>query len=152
MKRFRNEILSSKTVFLDTAPIIYFIEKHPVYGPQMQMIVDLFSSGDIAACTSVLTITEVLVKPIADGKEGLVDQFVQFFQKGKNIRTLNIDPQIAILAGKLRGKYVSLKTLDALQIATAKTTGISKFVTNDKKLKIVQEIGILVLEDFLESD
>lgn len=150
MNEIRNKILSSKTIFLDTAPVIYYIEKHREYGSIVQTIVDCFSAGEIMAFTSVITITEVLAKPVADGKDTIVDQFIQFFKYGKNIKVFDIDSNIAVRAGKLRGLYSSIKTLDAIQIATALEAGTSIFVTNDKRLRVVQDIELLVLDDYLQ--
>lgn len=65
-----------KTIFIDTAPIIYFIEAHPVYGS------------------------------------------------------------------------IS-KTIDAIQLAAAIFLNADVFITNDKKLKAVKEIRILILADYI---
>ena len=62
---------------------------------------------------------------------------------------IEISEKIAESAGKLRGRYSFLKTIDAIQIATAIDVGADAFLTNDKKLKQIKEIKVLVLKDYL---
>lgn len=56
-----------KTIFLDTAPVIYFIEAHDQFGPLVKQVVDLMNENRIQAFTSVLTLSEVLAKPVETG-------------------------------------------------------------------------------------
>jgi hypothetical protein len=44
---------------LDTAPLIYFIEKHPIYLPLLLPFFEAVERGDIQVVTSTLTLTEV---------------------------------------------------------------------------------------------
>ena len=55
------------TIFLDTAPIIYYIEANPIFGPLTKKVVDFFQSGKLSAFSSVITLTEVLPKPTSSG-------------------------------------------------------------------------------------
>ena len=52
-------------------------------------------------------------------------------------------------AAELRAKYQSLKTLDALQLATALENACNQFITNDKGLKRIDEnnMKIVVIAD-----
>jgi predicted nucleic acid-binding protein len=52
----------------------------------------------------------------------------------------------ARLAADLRARY-SLRTPDAIQVATAIGAGCMAFLTNDRGLRPVMELRILVLED-----
>jgi len=62
---------------------------------------------------------------------------------------LEITLSIAERAGKLRGRYTDIKALDAIQIASAIEVGADAFLTNDKKLKKVEEITVMVLKEYL---
>ncbi len=59
---------ASKVVFLDTAPLIYFIEEHNKYHETLSTLFDLNDKGGFSFITSTITLLEVLVKPIRDGK------------------------------------------------------------------------------------
>ena len=136
------------SVFIDTAPIIYFIEAHPVYGSLVKQLVDAFSEGRITASSSVITLVELLPAPIRARNEKLARIFADFLKHGENFNLVTISAEIAEKAGKLRAKYLALKAFDAIQIATALNVKARLFITNDKKLRNVKEIHVLVLEDY----
>lgn len=140
------------TIFIDTAPIIYFIEAHPVFGPLAKQVVDAFQSGKLVAYSSVITLTEVLPKPVKAGDEKLAKKFADFLKYGKNFGLIEITSNIAEKAGMLRGRYPDLKTIDAIQLSAAIDVGVDAFITNDKKLKQIREIKTIVLENYLEKD
>ncbi|MFX0138268.1 MAG: hypothetical protein ACFFDN_31795 [Candidatus Hodarchaeota archaeon] len=75
---------------------------------------DAFQSGVLNAFTSVITLVEVLPKPIEAGKELLSKRFTDFLRYGKNITLVEISADIAEKAGKLRGNYPFLRTMDAI--------------------------------------
>jgi hypothetical protein len=54
--------LLGHTVGLDTAPLIYFIEKHPQYFPTVRPFFEAVERGDIQIITSTLTLTEVVFR------------------------------------------------------------------------------------------
>lgn len=137
------------SVFIDTAPIIYYIEAHPQYGPIVKDVVHSFQTGSIAAFSSVIALTEVLPKPVEAGDEKLAGRFLEFLKFGKNISLVEISEGIAERAGRLRGKYPHLKTIDAVQIAAAIDVEADTFLTNDKSLRRIEEAKVVVLEDYL---
>jgi len=110
-----------KTIFLDTAPVIYFIEAHHQFGPLVRQVIDLMNENRIQAFTSVLTLSEVLPKPVETGNDELAEKFKSYLKNGQNLTLLPITETIGETAGVLRGEYPHLKTVDAVQIATALT-------------------------------
>jgi hypothetical protein len=64
---------ASKVIYLDTAPLIYFIEGHSTYQPILVSLFDLNDKGGFSFITSALTLLEVLVKPLRDGQPALPD-------------------------------------------------------------------------------
>jgi len=144
-----DELAKIKTVFIDTAPIIYYIEAHPHFGPLVKVIVDSLQSGNINAFSSVITLMEVLPKPIESGNDSLAKQFSEFLKAGKNLTLLEISSDIAELAGTLRGQYPSLRAMDAIQIAVSLIAKTDVFITNDAKIKQVRGLRVIVLKDYL---
>lgn len=61
---------------------------------------------------------------------------------------MEISNEISETAARLRAKY-AIKSPDALQIATGLYYSADKFLTNDVMLRKVNEIEILILDDFL---
>jgi len=144
-----DELGQINTIFIDTAPIIYYIEAHSQFGPLAKEVVDSFQLGELSAFSSVITLTEVLSKPFESGDEKLARKFADFLKHGKNLSLIEISTSIAERAGTLRGQYSDLRTVDAIQVSTAIDVGADVFLTNDKKLKQIKEIKVMVLKDYL---
>jgi len=56
--------LQGKTVGLDTAPLIYFIEENPAYIETVRLFFEAMDRGDFLVVTSTVTLLEVLVHPL----------------------------------------------------------------------------------------
>lgn len=141
-------INQSKALFLDTAPLIYFVEAHPVYGEIVKQVITSCIDKKRFILSSVITLHEVMVKPCRDANTPLAEKFATFLKNNRNLRLLMISEETAELAAKLRGYYHWLKLADALQIASALDAGADLFLTNDKQLKQIREIQVVVLDDW----
>lgn len=135
-----------KRVFIDTAPIIYFLENSSLYMESMGKFFTKCMKEHIQIVTSTLTIEEYLVFPYSKGTIEYVDNFKRFFEY-MNIEVVNIDSAIAEQAAKIRGQYKSFKSIDALQIATAIVKECDMFFTNDKQLQQEKELPCMTMED-----
>lgn len=143
------ELTRLETIFFDTAPIIYYIEAHPRFGPLAKEAVQAFQAGRITAYSSVITLAEVLAKPAQLGKIALAKRFADFLLASQAFYLLEIDAEIAEQSGWLRGRHPALRTVDSIQIAAALAVGADAFLTNDERLKRIKEIKVLVLKDYL---
>ncbi len=79
-----DELAQISTIFIDTAPVIYYIEAHPKFGPLAKEVVTAFQAGNLNAFSSVITLTEVLPKPTEQKDEKLAKKFAEFLKHGKN--------------------------------------------------------------------
>ena len=136
----------NKKIFLDTAPLIYYIEENPLYEAFLN---DLFSSHEKKKrqfVSSVITLIEVLVLPIREGNKALSEAYEKILSNSRSIDIFDINTNIAKIAAQLRADY-SLKTPDAIQLATAIYTSADFFLTNDKRLQMVKEVKVITLND-----
>lgn len=133
------------TLGLDTAIVIYFAERNATYVTRAREIFRRMDADQIAACTSVLTLTEVLTHPRRTSDLALEQEYRRILL-GSTLRLLNTTQAIAISAADLRARY-NLRTPDAIQIATALDTGCEAFFTNDLGLRRVTKLRILVLDE-----
>ncbi|MHB8126098.1 MAG: type II toxin-antitoxin system VapC family toxin [Desulfitobacteriaceae bacterium] len=60
-----------------------------------------------------------------------------------------MDQNVALQAAKLRARY-GFKTPDALFLATAMEEKAEAFITNDVRLQGVENIEIMLINDFVE--
>lgn len=136
------------TVGLDTAPLIYFIEKHPLYFPALQPFFEAVGRGDIQIVTSTLTLTEVLIHPLRQGNQTLARQYSSILLNAAHVKMLAVSPLIATEAARLRANH-GYKTPDAIQLATAQSGHATFFVTNDEALTSVSGLQVVVLKQIL---
>ncbi len=136
-------------VCIDTAPFIYFIEKHEKYLSLLKPLFSEINSGNIESITSTITLLEVLVHPLRTGNESLAEKYREVLLYSDGLTTFEILNEISEKAAELRAKY-SIKTPGAIQIATALFHKADRFLTNDPALKKVIAIQVLVLDDLLE--
>lgn len=79
-----------KSVALDTAPLIYFIEEHPVYGPVVEPFFSAVADGEIRAVTSTITLAEVLVHPLKRGDEALAQKYHDILLSSEHVSVVPV--------------------------------------------------------------
>ncbi|MDL2260461.1 type II toxin-antitoxin system VapC family toxin [Deltaproteobacteria bacterium OttesenSCG-928-K17] len=136
--------LTGKTVALDTAPLIYFVEENPYFLGCVRPLFQALEQGTFTALTSTLTITETLVKPLQLGQVDRAHTFRVVLAEYMDI--VPVTAEIAEVAAKLRADH-NLRTPDAIQIATSITCRADFFITNDARLGRLQQPEVLVLTD-----
>ena len=144
------QLSSVARLFMDTAPIIYFIEEHPRYLPSMDQVFQLVDSGALQIVTSPITLAECLVLPLRQGDTGIVQAFTDLLAGGPSTHFHPIEQRAGELAARLRAQY-GLSLPDALQVAVAIDAGCDAFLTNDMELSRVTDLHVLVLEAFAGS-
>ncbi len=137
--------LSGKVVGIDTSPLIYFIEGEK-FSSIVNPIFELIDKGECEGITSTITLLEVLVLPYKLDRRDLVNKYYEILLNSKNMHIYPVYSEIAIEAAKLRAKY-GIRTPDAIQIATSIYAGAGVFITNDKRLKKVKEVKVVLLSE-----
>ena len=124
--------------------MIYYIEDGNAYVLPLSELFDGKNRCRFAA--SVITLSEVLVMPLREGKTELAAQYENILTHTSNIDFYEINVAIAKESARLRAKY-TLKTPDAIQLATARYSCADYFLTNDYKLKVVKDMRIVTLDE-----
>lgn len=133
-------------IFLDTAPVIYFVEQNPEFSPKVQEIFERLDDGNLTAVVSPITLAECLVLPYKQKKAEIAQIFTELLANSESVVFYPIDEVIADKAADLRARY-NLTLTDAFQLAIAIQAECDAFLTNDVDLKRVKEIPILVLSE-----
>jgi len=144
----RQAIEGHRRIMFDTAPIVYFIEEHKEFGKIADEIFKVIKDdSEYRPFSSVITLIEVLTQPLRKSKMEVVEKYRQFLLNSSNFITYSIDPIIAEKSAELRAQY-GIKTPDAIQLAVG-IENDGTFVTNDRDLKKIKEIEVIVLEEYL---
>ena len=148
MKRLRDLLRRHSVVGLDTSIFIYHLEDHPRYGPVTADLLSTLEKGGFQGVTSYLTLMEILLKPKGEGKLEAIRDYEFYLTTFPNLSFVSIGLEVARRAADLRAGY-RLRPPDAIQLAAALVHGATAFLTNDKKLKSVNELKVLILDDWL---
>lgn len=146
MEKIKDLLRNAKRVFLDTAPIIYYIEKNERYFDLVRPVFDHLDNGLLVAITSPVTLAECLIHPCNKKQKQLEHDFFDLIVNGSNTIFTPFDHTIACRAAQLRA-YHNLTLTDAFQIATALFARCDVFLTNDIGLKRVDKPHVIILED-----
>jgi predicted nucleic acid-binding protein len=133
-------------LFLDTAPVIYHVERAPRYVRVVDYIFDRLDAETLAAAASPITLAECLIGPYRLGDSALQEGFFELLTHGPGTYFCPIDRFIARRSAELRTRY-NLTLADALQVACALTCACDAFLTNDSALRRVTELSVLVLDE-----
>ncbi len=137
-------------IFLDTAPVIYYVENVAGFVQKVRPIFDLIDSGDITAVASPVTLSECLIMPLRSGLLSVQQTYMRILLSGDTVFG-NIVDTCALRAADLRANY-NLGLLDAMQFAVAENEGCEALLTealltNDKMLSKVPGMRVIVVDD-----
>jgi len=148
-KKFDNLIKNKGIIGVDTNVFIYQFQAHPKYSPLTNQLFLLLERKKVLLNTSFISLIEVLSFPGLKDKKNLSELYETFLLHTDNLKVIYPNLSISKKTIALRKKY-KLSVPDCLQIASAWDAKSKLFITNDEKLKKVEEIEVLVLEDYLK--
>ena len=133
-------------IFFDTNPIIYFLSQHEKYAQKVSSILENAILDRAELYTSTITDAEYLAFPYKISAFSEIERYKDFLDDYDFVKCV-INEKVAETSAALRAKYTGIKLPDALQLAAAIDNGCSSFVTNDKQLKRVSEVIVILLDD-----
>lgn len=134
-------------VFLDTTPLIYFLDSDVSFGEKTKMILEEVLSDEKELVTSAITCMEYLVYPYRTGNQEKIDAFFEFADDCE-IPINGIDVETAKTAAEIRAKYKDFKAMDSLQLAAALHSGCDVFLTNDNQLRQFKGLRCVTIEEW----
>jgi predicted nucleic acid-binding protein len=126
-------------LLIDTAPIIYFLERHPKFSPVFKPFFVAHDAGRVRFAVTTITIAEVLTGPLQAGDEAMAERYRAILESWQVVE-LNAD--IAANAARLRAAF-RLKLADAVQAASAIMINADALVTHDRDFSRVRSLRVL---------
>ena len=133
-------------LFLDTAPVIYYVEANQRYLPLVEAVFNRLDNNWLVAVTSPVTLAECLVVPYRLNRPDLRQTFSDLITSGPNTMFISLGEETADQAAALRARY-NLTLIDAFQIAVALVAGCNAFLTNDVTLKRVTDLEMIIMDE-----
>ena len=127
--------------YVDTNVIISIVEAATPLAPAQMQFLKSVDTGKTEAITSELTLAECLVKPLAERNAAAVAAYLAFLDGRPNFPVIPISRGILLSAARLRGER-GLKLPDAIHLATATACGCTVFLSDDRRIKSLDELQI----------
>ena len=137
-----DRIPGGSLVTLDSAPIIYFLQDDPKFAPVFAPVFEAADRGEIGIVISAVTLTEILTGPLRVRDEVLVARYREILTSSPGWSLWPVDEEIAVSAARFRAEF-KLRTPDAIQVATAITSGSHALITHDKGLRKIKGVEVL---------
>jgi predicted nucleic acid-binding protein len=147
--RVKKLLRGHQVVGLDTMLFIYSMEARRPYIPFLRSIFYYIERGLTKGVTSIITLIEVLIKPLKDQNIKAVKDYKFLLNNFPNLRMVNIDPKLAEKGAELRARY-GIRIPDALQLASAIENQATIFLSNDYNLKKIKEIEIVLVKEMMD--
>lgn len=124
-------LCAGQCILLDSSTLIAYFDGNEQVSPIAAHIIDDFvRSGRNPAVVSMVSVMEVLVRPLQKGSAGPHQHILDFLSNFPNLRPVEIDLDMAEHAAALRAAY-GFRSPDALVIATGLLSQVGFLVTND---------------------
>jgi predicted nucleic acid-binding protein len=117
-------------IFWDTNLFVYLWERS-VRTDQVEALINWQRQHEAELVTSTLTIGELLVHPLRQNREDLVDSYLASFSQ---LHVVPFDEPAAYAFAQLRARYARLGPPDAIQLGCASVAAVDLFITNDRRL------------------
>jgi predicted nucleic acid-binding protein len=126
-------------LLIDSAPVIYFLEAHPKFGPRFKPLFEAHETGRLRFAVTTITIAEVLTGPLQAGDDALARRYRAILESWQPVA---LDVDIAENAARLRAS-LRLKLADAVQAASALAINAAALVTHDRDFSRVRSLRII---------
>ena len=142
------DLLDHDSIYVDAQILIYTVENHPSYSLRLRSIWKLVEENGIVVYSSELSLLETLVLPKRNNDLALVADYHQFLYRGL-AGLVPVSRAILEEAADLRARIPSLRTPDSIHASTAVLSNSGAFLSNDKSLRNVPSLNVVLLEELL---
>ena len=133
-------------IVIDTNVLIYLFEDDPLFGDAAEKVIMQAEQGVFHGVITPITVAELLVKPLRNNREDLANRCRSALRRLQNIDLVGLSFKTGEIAGALRAQY-GFPLPDMMQVAVALESKTPAIITNDKALKKIKEIDVILLSD-----
>jgi predicted nucleic acid-binding protein len=133
-------------VVIDTMVWIYLFEDRAPFADHADYMIDGMQKGMFHGVVTPVTLGELIVKPLKNGREDIADRYRQAFTLIENMTIGVIDEETGWMAGSLQAKY-NIALPDMIQAAAALRYDRPAMITHDKRLKKIEEVEVFMMHE-----
>jgi predicted nucleic acid-binding protein len=139
---------SPDVIYLDSNILIHIVEGDRRYRPVLERLVAAIEAKRLSAVTCVLSLAEVLVRPLRESDEQTRQAFEALLSPDNpDIGNVAINRELLLRSARLSAE-LGLKLPDAIHVAAAETANCSVFLTEDRRIKVPAPMKLRDLADF----
>ncbi len=131
---------------LDANLYVYALEGVETHRAAVAGLLAAIDRQAVSVVASELLFTELLPRPMKDGRQDLVERYLELFSRTSRIHLVPVDRRVILRSVHLRADF-GLRSMDALHLATALVHDCETFITNDRRLARVDRLRVLTLHD-----
>lgn len=144
------ESLEGDRIYLDPNVWIYALEGYSEFRSELTLLFEQMQAGTLTGITSELTLAELLVKPCRDQDLAQQARYKKAIANRQNFFIMPVLRDLLIDAAEVRAK-IQLKLPDAIHVATALRTNCTTFLTNDRQIKKLTDISVVLLSEVIAA-
>jgi len=141
------QIFRLKKVYIDTQIFIYLFESNKYYIEVVEKLFNILIFNKISICTSAITLSEILRSPKVQNNKRLRDKIKNSLFTLSKIKIIDFYKSISEYSAFLGNKY-NLNFQDSVHLTTAILEDCDTFITNDRVLKKVKEIKLIIISEY----
>lgn len=127
-------------LLMDSAPIIYCLEKHPRLATRYRPLFAGHAAGRLRFAVTTTAVAEILTGPLRAGDEALAGRYRAILESWTIV---DLTTDIAETAARLRAS-LGLRLPDAVQAASAIAINADALVTHDRDFSRLRAVRVLM--------
>lgn len=135
-----------RRIAFDANVFIYLFEGTGPLARAAASVLDAVSGGRSTGLAATIVLSEVVVGPARAGDETMAERYIDAIRSIEHLHVVPVTAEIAADAGFVRGRG-GLTLADALHVATARAAGASVLVTNDRRIRPLPQLDVVLLAD-----
>lgn len=139
------DLAGHRSIALDANILIYLFGIADERSAIAAAIIDAIEAGDVAGVISAVGVAEVLAGPARSGDAPAFETAAAAIREMR-LRVVTFDHAIAEDAAWIRGS-TGYDLADAAHLATARASGATAFITNDRRIRSIPRLEVLYLGD-----
>jgi len=137
-------------IALDSNVFIYVLEATEPWAAAGRALIRALEAGNATGYLSSVALAEILTGPARKGDLAGVECYNDEIRSTKGLRIAGVPPEIAPDIAVIRGLR-RLRLPDAIHLASARASGATAFVTNDREIRGSVKLEVIYLDE-LEAD